>query len=63
MPTTASPDRGQRSAEAILGPVDALKFKSSMTLFDAVAEGDEPFARALAEFAGGERDPATLERL
>jgi uncharacterized protein (DUF1810 family) len=55
---------GQKSAEAILGPVDALKFKSSMTLFDAVAdEADNPFARALAAFCHGERDPLTLERL
>ena len=55
---------GQRSAEVILGPVDALKFKSSMTLFDAVAdEAQSPFARALAAFCHGERDPLTLERL
>ena len=26
-----------RSAEAIFGPVDAMKFRSSMTLFEAVA--------------------------
>jgi uncharacterized protein (DUF1810 family) len=55
---------GRRSTEAILGPVDAMKFKSSMTLFDAVAdEPDNPFAHALAAFYGGERDPLTLERL
>ena len=55
---------GRRSAEAILGPVDALKFKSSMTLFDAVAgDADNPFARALAAFCHGARDPRTLDRL
>ena len=55
---------GRRSAEAILGPVDATKFGSSMTLFDAVsAEPDNPFARALAAFCHGERDPLTLDRL
>jgi uncharacterized protein (DUF1810 family) len=55
---------GRRSAEAILGPIDAMKFRSSMTLFDAVAgEADNPFARALAAFCHGERDPLTLERL
>jgi len=54
----------RRSADAILGPVDAMKFVSSMTLFDAVsAEADNPFARALAAFNHGERDPLTLERL
>jgi uncharacterized protein (DUF1810 family) len=55
---------GRRSAEAILGPVDAVKFASSMTLFDAVAnEADNPFARALAAFNHGARDPLTLDRL
>ncbi len=55
---------GRRSADAILGPIDARKFASSMTLFDAVAgEPDNAFARALAGFCEGERDPLTLERL
>jgi uncharacterized protein (DUF1810 family) len=54
----------RKSAEAILGPIDALKFASSMTLFDAVADAaDNPFALALAAFNRGERDPLTLERL
>jgi len=55
---------GRKSAEAILGPIDAMKFASSMTLFDAVSEtADNRFARALAAFCHGERDPLTLERL
>ena len=55
---------GRKSVEAILGPIDALKFASSMTLFDAVADAaDNPFAPALAAFCRGERDPLTLERL
>ncbi len=54
---------GRKSAEAILGPIDALKFVSSMTLFDAVTEGDDRFARALAAFNHGERDPLTLDLL
>jgi uncharacterized protein (DUF1810 family) len=54
---------GRKSAEAILGPIDAMKFASSMTLFDAVTEDEAPFARALAAFNHGERDPLTLERL
>ena len=55
---------GRRSAEAILGPIDAMKFKSSMTLFDAVSsEPGNAFARALAAFCHGARDPLTLERL
>ena len=52
-----------RTAEQIFGPVDALKFRSSMTLFDTVAGGASPFAEALEAFCGGERDRATLEHL
>jgi uncharacterized protein (DUF1810 family) len=48
------------SAEAIFGVVDAMKLKSSMTLFAAVAEDPAPFAAVLAAFFAGERDPATL---
>jgi uncharacterized protein (DUF1810 family) len=51
-------------AEFIFGPVDAMKFHSSMTLFDAVAGATEPrFAEALATFFGGEPDPVTLKLL
>ncbi len=49
-----------RTAEAILGPVDAIKFRSSMTLFEAVAEAKQPFSEALETFYAGERDAATL---
>jgi len=52
-----------RSAEAILGPVDAMKFRSSMTLFEAVAGRHDLFARALEAFYKSERDPRTLELL
>src|SRR5688500_2917390 len=51
------------SAEAIFGPVDAAKFRSSMTLFEAVAAANEPYGDALAAFFGGERDAETLKRL
>jgi uncharacterized protein (DUF1810 family) len=54
---------GKRSAEAILGPVDALKFRSSMTLFAEVSGDADPFAQALDSFFDGERDEATLELL
>lgn len=53
--------RGRR-ADEILGAVDALKFRSSMTLFDAVAPTG-PFGEALDAFYGGARDPRTLELL
>jgi len=51
------------SAEAILGAVDAMKLKSSMTLFEAVAGEPAPFAAVLDAFFGGGRDAATLELL
>lgn len=53
---------GRRSAEAILGPVDAAKFRSSMTLFEA-AGGGTRFGAALDAFYAGERDTATLALL
>ena len=56
-------DAGE-SALAILGTPDDLKFRSSMTLFAAVA-GSPPstFAAALARYFGSVGDPATLALL
>ena len=54
---------GKRDAETILGPIDALKFRSSMTLFEACGADPAPFAAALGAFYGGERDTLTLELL
>jgi uncharacterized protein (DUF1810 family) len=51
------------SAEAIFGPVDAVKLRSSMTLFEAVAEDPAPFAAVLDAYFGAGRDPATLSML
>lgn len=53
------------SAESILGGIDAVKFGSSMTLFEAAAESDDKalFAECLTAFYHGERDPETLRRL
>jgi uncharacterized protein (DUF1810 family) len=51
------------SAEAIMGDVDALKLKSSMTLFEAVAADPSPFAAVLDAFYMGSRDPLTLDLL
>jgi uncharacterized protein (DUF1810 family) len=53
-----------RTAQAIFGYPDYLKFHSSMTLFARAAAGDgEPFAAALAKYFAGEEDPLTCERL
>ena len=51
------------SAEAILGPVDAMKLRSSMTLFAAAAEDPTPFAAVLDALFTGARDAGTLDRL
>ena len=46
---------------AIMGSgIDAMKFRSSMTLFDLVCPGDV-FAEALEAFFGGQRAPRTLQ--
>ena len=52
-----------RSIEDILGCPDDVKFRSSMTLFAAVADDNKDFTAALDKFYGGKADPATLERL
>ena len=48
--------------ETILGPVDALKLRSSATLFEA-AEGDPVFAGIIEAFYDGERCRKTLDLL
>jgi uncharacterized protein (DUF1810 family) len=53
---------GTRDSVAILGPVDAMKLRSSLTLFSAAAPGDDLFDRALAAFFDSP-DPATLRLL
>jgi uncharacterized protein (DUF1810 family) len=54
---------GRRSAEAILGGIDALKFASCMTLFEAACPDQPRFGAALDAFYGGQRDETTLELL
>lgn len=56
---------GTMPAEDILGQVDAMKFRSSMTLFEAACDNEDAqvFADAIDQFFDGERDPLTLERL
>jgi len=49
--------------EAILGNVDAQKFRSSMTLFCRATHDNALFRKALDTFYGGKADEATLELL
>jgi uncharacterized protein (DUF1810 family) len=51
-----------RSAEAIFGPVDVMKLRSSMTLFE-LAGGGSPFRLCLDCFFDGVPDRKTLELL
>jgi uncharacterized protein (DUF1810 family) len=51
------------TAEEIFGAVDAMKLRSSMTLF-ARADPDEPvFRQVLTDFFDGQEDEATVQRL
>ena len=49
-------------AEAIFGGIDAIKLRSSMTLFDAI-EPQAVFGAVLDRYYDGSRDPATLDRI
>lgn len=51
-----------KDIESIMGDIDSLKLKSSMTLFDAVQPGSV-FGEVLDEFYGGERCRRTLEKI
>ena len=50
-------------AEPILGAVDAMKLRSSMTLFSLAAPQEPVFTDVLAQYFRGELDPATTRRV
>jgi len=63
-----------RSPESVFGSIDAVKLRSSMTLFDravsddddandSLAEGASVFRRVLDQYFDGEVDTATVDRL
>lgn len=52
-----------RTAEQILGSIDAVKLRSSMTLFAHADAGQTVFRSVLNQFFDGEDDPATMARL
>lgn len=54
--------KGKSTAYEILGTLDAMKVRSSMTLFDLVMP-NAIFAEVLDAFYNGERDKMTLELL
>jgi uncharacterized protein (DUF1810 family) len=53
---------GRRASE-IFGNVDAVKLRSSMTLFMTAAPHEPVFGEVLEKYFGGKPDEATLERL
>src|SRR6202020_2157172 len=46
-----------RSAEEVFGGIDAIKLRSSMTLFHRAAPAEPVFPRVLDQYFGGEPDP------
>lgn len=52
-----------RSAHAIFGAPDDVKFRSSMTLFHVAAANELCFTEALARYFAGSPDPLTVEKL
>lgn len=49
--------------EDVLGPIDAVKLRSCMTLFAVAAPQEPVFAAVLGRWYGGLSDPATLALL
>jgi uncharacterized protein (DUF1810 family) len=56
-------DTEGKTAEEIFGLIDALKLRSSMTLFAEAEAGETAFREVLVKFFGGVPDEATLTRL
>ena len=55
-------ERSEPTADVIFGPVDAMKLRSSLTLFRQ-ADGGHLFSGALDRWFGGVPDQATLDIL
>jgi uncharacterized protein (DUF1810 family) len=52
-----------RTIEDILGDIDGLKFRSSMTLFAKVAKDNAIFVEAIQKYYGGNFDELTMVKL
>jgi uncharacterized protein (DUF1810 family) len=52
-----------RSAREIFGDVDAMKLRSSMTLFARAAPQEPVFGEVLEQYFGGAEDDATVRQL
>ena len=54
---------GSATAERVLGGIDAMKLRSSLTLFARAAPDEARFGEAIARWFGGTYDDATDARL
>lgn len=61
--TKALLDLNENDPEVILGDIDALKLKSSMTLFSLASEEGSVFHKTLEKFFEGSLDRETLKLL
>ena len=52
-----------RTIKQILGPIDSIKFRSSMTLFIHATTENQLFEDALLKYYSGQYDPLTLAKL
>ena len=53
----------EATARQVLGDIDAMKLRSSMTLFQLAAPQESVFARVIARFFEGAPDAETIRRL
>jgi uncharacterized protein (DUF1810 family) len=60
---TALADNLEATVEGIFGEVDAMKLRSSMTLFQAAAPEEPLFGRVIDRYFDGAPDAETLRRL
>jgi uncharacterized protein (DUF1810 family) len=56
-------DLGGDDPVRVVGAVDSLKLRSSMTLFECAAPDEPVFAAVLERYFAGRRDQATLDRV
>ena len=56
-------DLAGRDPVQVVGAVDSLKLRSSMTLFERADPREPVFGEVLEQYFGGRRDPATIDRL
>lgn len=59
----AGNSRGRTFGASDFGSIDALKFRSSMTMFASVTSDNAVFTDALQKYFGGDVDSLTVDKL